>query len=494
MTSSVTNLGANASRRYIEINSSKANTATEQLSSGLTVSNPSYDPSASAVGYNLSANIQALQQASRNVTQATAVIQMATGFLGASSDVLIRMKQLTVAANTDTVGPAQREMMNQEFQQLIKQIDLNADNARWSGASLFNGGAGAVSNPGIQAAAAMTSGGASAPTAYTSTYFTAFVPTSSNGFIDGTATEATVTKTGGIYNMSVKIGDQTFVGVTDGQAASTNVILTSTTNSANVVSFSIAANFGTASATQTDFQKFLGIGIGSNASFLSVNTAAGMPNVTFSASAGTAPGNWALSYGINTSGTVGTFSLTNGIENYTTTVTPGASMSQTVTFNNGVGLSLAAFNGTAAVAQHIYTVGQGTSITQSFQYAEKATDILSVTFKGANVSALGLTGMDILSSANAAKASVAIDKAQQQVGSQIAELGGKASEFKFMADTLRINIQNSSAAKSTFTDADIAQSMQDLQTYNGLGQIAQSVFTKALNDQSNLVQMVQSVR
>lgn len=492
MTSSVTNLGANAARRFIEINSGKANTATEQLSSGLMVSNPSYDPSASAVGYNLSANIQSLQQASRNVSQATAVIQMATGFLGATSDVLIRLKQLTVGANTDSVGAPQREMMNKEFQQLLKQVDVNATNARWGGISLFTGGAGAVSNPAIQAASAMTNGGASAPTAYTSTHFTGFVAGGSQGMIDGTATEATVTSSGGLFNMSVKIGNQTFTGTTDGQTTSTNVILTSTSNSANTVSFSIAANFGAAAATQDDFQKFLGIGIGANATFSSVNTAVGIAGVAMSSSAAATPGNWALSY--NVANGTGTFSLSNGIENYTATVTAGASLTETVTFNNGVSLALNAFNGNANVAQSIYKVDQGTSITQSFQYAEKSTDTLSVTFSGATVASLGLTGLDILTTGNAAKASAAIDKAQQQIGAQIGELGGKASEFKFMADTLRINIQNTTAAKSTFTDADIAQSMQDLQTFSGLGQIAQSVFTKALNDQSNMVQMVQSVR
>lgn len=492
MTSSVTNLGANASRRYIEVNSGKANTATEQLSSGLIVSNPSYDPSASAVGYNLSANIQSLQQASRNVTQATAVIQLATGFLGATSDVLIRMKQLTVAANSDSVGPAQRQMMNNEFQQLLKQVDLNAINARWGGASLFTGGAGAVTNPATQAASAMVGGGASAPTAYTSTYFTGFVANHSQGMINGTATEATVQANGALFNVSVKIGDQTFTGVTDGQTTSANVVLTSTSNSANTVSFSIKANFGTAAATQSDFQQFLGIGNGANATFSSVNTAAGIAGVTMTAGAGTTSGNWALSY--NVAGAVGTFSLSNGVENYTATVTAGNPISQNVTFNNGVNLALNAFNGSANIAQSIYNVAQGTSITQNFQYAEKSTDTLSVTFSGANVAALGLSNLDILTTSGAAIASAAIDIAQQQIGSQIGALGGKASEFKFMSDTLRINIQNTMAAKATFTDADIAQSMQDLQTFSGLGQIAQSVFTKALNDQSNMVQMVQSVR
>lgn len=498
MTSSINNIGANAARRFVDVNAAKANTATEQLASGLIVSNPSYDPSAAAVGYNLSANIQSLQQASRNVTQAIAVIQMATGFLGASSDVLIRMKQLTVAAANDTIGTAQREMMNQEFQQLLTQIDLNATNARWGGISLFDGGAGDVTAKLAQAAADMSGGisEATVTTPPTITFFaadgSAFNAGSSQGFIDGAATEAKVTKDGNLYQVSIKVGEQTFSGTTDGLAASGKMILTSTTNASNAIAFNIAADFTNAAAAQTQLNYMLGIGLGANATFSSASTdLTGITVANITAGAATTPGTWALSYDNST----GIFNLTNGIEKYTAQVssTTAPALTETVTFSNGMTINLNAFT-PANIPQALIEVAEGTSITQSFQYAEKSTDTLSVTFSGANLQSLGLVGLDIKTSANAAKASSAIDIAQQNLGAQIGQLGGKASEFKFMVDTLRINIQNTQAAKSTFTDADIAQSMQDLQTYSGLGQIAQSVFTKALNDQANLVQMVQSVR
>jgi len=101
-TSSITNLGANSARNYIDIANAKANIAISQLSGGkLSIID---NPASAAVGYNMSSTIQSLQQAQRNVSQATSMIQSITGFLGASADVLSTMGQLSVAANSDTIG------------------------------------------------------------------------------------------------------------------------------------------------------------------------------------------------------------------------------------------------------------------------------------------------------------------------------------------------------------------------------------------------------
>jgi flagellin len=169
-------------------------------------------------------------------------------------------------------------------------------------------------------------------------------------------------------------------------------------------------------------------------------------------------------------------------------------MTTTVSFSNGINLALTAFDGTANLAQETWAVAAGTSISQSFQYGEKASDMLNVVFKGANVSALGLSGVNILTMGNAQASSLVIDGAQDQVGSMIAELGGKAAQLSFMADTLKISIQNQTAARSTFIDANIAESMLTLQKFKGLAGVASSVFTQALNEQANLTSMVQQMR
>ena len=489
-TSSITNLGANSARNYIDIANAKANIAISQLSGGkLSIID---NPASAAVGYNMSSTIQSLQQAQRNVSQATSMIQSITGFLGASADVLSTMGQLSVAANSDTIGDSQRQMMDAEFQSLLNQINLNADNARWGGASLLNGGSGAVTPQAAAVAAPTVVGGAAGAGTYFAALGTAFTAASTQGYINGAATEASVKMNGAMYEVSITVGGQSFKGTTTGGAASL-LLLQSTTDSGNIIALTTTGAFAGAAAVQTDLETQLGITTGNAGVFSSINTTAGgMAGVTLTAGAGTKAGAWALSYTVNAG--QGTFKITNGLEQYTATVVPGGALTESVTFNNGATLALAAFNGAASVAQNIYSVAAGTSVTQSFQFAEKASDVLSVTFNGATTSALGLTGLNVLTKENAALAGAAISLAQQQLNTQIGAIGGAAIQFNFMTDTLRINIENTQAAMSTFVDTDIPSAMQDLQTFKSLAQVAQSTFTQALGNQSNMVQMIQSMR
>lgn len=499
MVSAVTNLGANAAKRYLDINSAKSTRATEELASGLRASNPSYDPSSSAVGYSLTANVQSLGQASRNVAQATAMIQMATGTLGATADVLTRMKEITVSANSDTVGASQRSMMDQEFQQLANQIDRNANSARWGGNSLFAGSVGATTHNG---SISQSESGLTAQ----ANAFAASINATSRGFINGTASGATVVAEGSLYNVSITVGNQTFQNIVSAPVAGGTLALVSTSNSNNVIvlDYDAAPVTGITNATtfQSNLRALLGVNAtsGGTATFYSLSSNAAVStsgSMTVTGGAGTTAGTWALTYTGASAGGTGTFSISNGIENYSQTVsnTSTNAMAQTVSFSNGLTVALTnAFDGTANVAQETYVVAAGTAVTQNFQYAEKASDILSVSFNGAGTAALGLVGANVTTKANAVSASGILDSALNQIETQIAQLGGKASQLNFMSDTLMISIQNQTAARGAFVDANIADSMLSLQRFKGLGAMAGTVFTQSLNAQREMTQMVQSVQ
>jgi flagellin len=492
-----TNLGAMAAKRFMEINNTGAIRSADQLGSGSTVSNPTYNPSAAAIGYRLGAQIAALTQASSNVSQASSMIQMGAGALGATNDVLKRMKEIAVQANSDSLGANERAMLVQEFTQLINQVDLNATNARWGGTSLFTG-SGSTATGQATAAAQSATGLTAVANAFANT-----LDAATQGFITGTATAATVTANGGLYNVSVTIGSQTFSNTVAAPTAGGVLTLISTTDPNSSIAFDYAGSVAAitnATTFQTSLQSLLGLTSGSaRASFASLATTNnGMANVTFNPGAGTTAGSWALSYTYNSSNTTGTFRLSNGISVYTANISnPGATLGsqQTVSFGNGTTLTLSSsFAGQTNHAQEMYTVTAGTTLTQQFQYGELASDVLQVTFSSASASALGVNALDVSTTANAQAASNAIDNAMQVVSNQIAVLGGKSSQLNFMMDTLKINIQNKTAARSTFVDANISDSMMALQRFKTLYQVASSVFTNSLNDQSMIAQMVQQVR
>lgn len=488
-----TNLGAMGAQRFIQSNASKVDRATLALASGSKVSNPAFDPSSAAVGYNLGAKAETLMQAGRNVSQAISELQLAAGALGSTEEVLNRMKVLTAQANSDTIGGPERAMLDQEFQTLLSQVNINAASARWGASSLFTGGAGTAS-----ASAATIAQGEVGFTAVANA-FAATLGAASQGMISGVVTGATVVSNGALYDVSIQVGNQTFKNTVGAPTIAGTLTLVSTTDTGNsiVLNYDGTAVTGITNAAtfQSTLQTLLGVNTAAKAVLTSLGTTAGgMANVTATAGAGTSAGSWALSYTGAAAGGTGSFKLTNGMEVYRATVTTSASMTGSVSFDNGMTLALATFDGTANHAQEIYTVSAGTAVTQNVQYAEKSTDTLQLTFNSATTTGLGLNGTSVTTASNAATASALIDTAIQSVSTSIAKLGGKLSQLSFMCDTISVAVQNVVAAKGTFTDADLSETMMTMQKFKGLGNIAQTVFTNSLNDQSALAQMVSNVR
>jgi len=500
--SAVTNFGAMAADQYLAINTDNVNRATQALASGSRVSNPAYDPASAAVGYSFAANLGAFQQASSNVTQATSMLQMVSSVLGSTQNILTQMSQLSAQANTGTLDSSQLAMLDQTYQKLIGQIDNNASiNARWGQTSLLTGGAGtynsitanqviSVSNPGT------------APTNTISGILTA----QSQGLISGSPVGATVTDLGDTYKgntagatylVSVQIGNQTFQGTTS-PVASANFSLTSTSDPTSVLVMNYSSSIAgvTSAATfQNAINQYLGI---TTANPLAVTPSSGNTMITAviqgNPTIGSAmtPGTYAVSYVYDSGSTTGTFRLTNGQQTWTQNVT---SQPTNVTFTNGFSMPIQnSWVYTAAnVPQYVFTVSANPSSAQSysFQIGNKATDLVTATFSGAGSVALGLSGTSLTSSSNAASATTAINNAISQASTMIASVGGTYTQLNVIGNNLQSSIQNLAAAKSTFTDTDVAQTMMQLQTSKGLQQIAGTVFTQALQNSSQLAQMVQ---
>ena len=490
--SATTNLSALAAQRYIQKNSDKVTRATEELASGSRVSNPSYDASSAAVGYNLNAKTQSLMQASRNVMQAVAEIQMASGALAASQEVLTRAVVLTVQANSDTIGDSERNMIDKEFGLLLKQVDLNAQNARWGNVSLFAGGAGATTASGVVAEGqtgmvAVANG------------FAASLNAASQGMISGIASGATVNSNGNLFDVSVQIGTQTFKATVPAPTAGGTLALTSTTDSGNSIvlnydNAAVTAFDGTPATFQRNLETLLGVNTAAKAVLTSLGTTnGGMPNVAVTSGSGTTPGTWALTYAGAAAGGTGTFKISNGIEHYQTQIATSAAMTGIATFDNGLSLSLTGFDGTTNKPQELYSVSAGGAITQSIQYGDRSTDILSITFNSVSVSGLNLNGLSVATRASAQIAGAIIETALQTISTNIATLGGKLSQLNFVADTNSITIQNLTSAKGTFVDVDISEAMVEMQKYKGLGEISRTVFTDSLNQQAQLAQMIQRI-
>ncbi|RZA05476.1 MAG: flagellin FliC, partial [Proteobacteria bacterium] len=79
------------------------------------------------------------QQANRNANDGVSLIQTAEGGINEVSNILLRLRELSVQAASDTVGDVERGFTDKEFQALKGEIDRIAQVTNYNGTSLLNG-------------------------------------------------------------------------------------------------------------------------------------------------------------------------------------------------------------------------------------------------------------------------------------------------------------------------------------------------------------------
>ena len=128
-----TNLSAmNATTRLNSSNRALSATL-GRISSGLRINSAMDDAAGLGVTEAMRAQIRGLAQASRNANDGLSVVQTAESAMGEISNILIRMRELSVQAATDTLNDTERGYLNTEFQDLIGEVD------RISATTMFNG-------------------------------------------------------------------------------------------------------------------------------------------------------------------------------------------------------------------------------------------------------------------------------------------------------------------------------------------------------------------
>jgi flagellin len=92
----------------------------------------------------MTSQIRGLDQAVRNGNDAIAMIQTADGAAIEVSDMLQRMRELSVQAATGTNTTADVTSLNSEFTALRDQIEFIAENTEWNGTAILDGSVGST--------------------------------------------------------------------------------------------------------------------------------------------------------------------------------------------------------------------------------------------------------------------------------------------------------------------------------------------------------------
>jgi flagellin len=116
----------------------------ERLSSGSRINHAGDDAAGLAISENLIAQVRGLRQAKRNALDGVSLIQVSEGGLNELGNILIRLRELSVQAASDTIGETERKFTDREFQSLKDEIDRIANATEFNGTPLLNGRAGII--------------------------------------------------------------------------------------------------------------------------------------------------------------------------------------------------------------------------------------------------------------------------------------------------------------------------------------------------------------
>ena len=110
-----------------------------RLSSGLRINSASDDSAGSSVAVRMVNQINGMKQANANAQQANNLLQTAESGLSDISDILGRMRELSVQASTDTLNDTDRDSIDLEFQALGDEITRIASSTEYDDNALLDG-------------------------------------------------------------------------------------------------------------------------------------------------------------------------------------------------------------------------------------------------------------------------------------------------------------------------------------------------------------------
>lgn len=111
----------------------------ERLSSGLKINHAKDDPAGMAISNKMQAQIDGLAKASEGASNGISVLQIADSALGEITDMLQRIRELSVQAATDTNQLEERGAIQQEIESLIEEVDRISRDTEYNTKKLLNG-------------------------------------------------------------------------------------------------------------------------------------------------------------------------------------------------------------------------------------------------------------------------------------------------------------------------------------------------------------------
>ncbi len=139
-----TNVQSLNSQRQLVKSGADMSKAMERLSSGMRINKAADDAAGLAIANRMTSQIRGLNQAVRNANDGVSMIQTAEGGLNEITNMLQRMRELSIQSANGIYSDADRGTLNAEVQQLKSEVQRIADTTSFNGQSLLDGSLGNV--------------------------------------------------------------------------------------------------------------------------------------------------------------------------------------------------------------------------------------------------------------------------------------------------------------------------------------------------------------
>jgi flagellin len=138
----LTNTSAMQTQISLGKSSMAVSTAMQRLSSGLRINSAADDAAGYAISQGLTSQVNGLQQASRNVSDATSMVQTADSALNNVQSMLQRVSELAVQYGNGDLSSTDKTDIQDEVNQLTQEIDRQKGSVQFNGINLLDGSAG----------------------------------------------------------------------------------------------------------------------------------------------------------------------------------------------------------------------------------------------------------------------------------------------------------------------------------------------------------------
>ena len=131
-------------QRNLTISQGDQNQAMERLTSGKRINSAADDAAGLAISNRMTSQIRGLDQAVRNANDGISLIQTAEGALDETTNILQRMRELSIQSANGTYTDGNRATIDAEVQQLIKELDRISETTTFNGLNILDGTLGKV--------------------------------------------------------------------------------------------------------------------------------------------------------------------------------------------------------------------------------------------------------------------------------------------------------------------------------------------------------------